>query len=152
MTSPISDDAMEAIRAVCGWLTEPVHKSPGGWSFDEWMGRRPAVAERAAAVLARIEAEKWQDISTALKDGTRVDLWHEDWGRQTDCYWGFPEHCCGEAGVHCDSDWHRLDAGWVDGTMNEAFDPNSFTHWRPVPAPPIGSGRILADADKEPSP
>ena len=29
----------------------------------------------------------WNDISTALKDGTPIDLWHKDGFRVTDVWW-----------------------------------------------------------------
>lgn len=76
----------------------------------------------------------WQPIETAPKDGTIVDLFVGG-RRYPDCFWGFPDHCCGEDGQYCDSDWHRLKAGWVEGTFNEPID-DRITHWMPLPAPP----------------
>jgi hypothetical protein len=83
----------------------------------------------------------WQPISTAPKDGTIVDLYcvGERW---TDCYWGFPHHCCGEYEGHCDSDWHGLEEGWVHSATNEVLtsihegDHLDPTHWMPLPPPP----------------
>lgn len=86
----------------------------------------------------------WFGISCAPKDGTVIDLWHEEWGRQPDCYWGKPHHCCGEAGSYCDSDWHGAPEGWVDSTFNTFVDDftfDHFTHWRPQPLPPAAEGR-----------
>jgi len=77
---------------------------------------------------------EWQDISTAPRDGTRIDLWGK-FGRATDCYWGKPYHCCGEAGRHCDSEWHGMAHGWVCGTFNHTLEED-FTHWMSLPAPP----------------
>lgn len=76
----------------------------------------------------------WQPIETAPKDGSIIDLLCED-GRWADCYWGAPEHCCGEAGQYCDSEWHGAPDGWVWSTMNE-FLPSEEppTHWMPVPS------------------
>jgi len=82
-------------------------------------------------------SNEWQDISTAPRDGTSIDLWHKEYGRQTDHYWGMPSHECGEMGQYCDSDWHRAEMGWVDATFNEfAFDPDGFTHFMHLPNPP----------------
>lgn len=79
----------------------------------------------------------WQPIETAPKDGTFIDLWSDDLKmRVADCYWGMPEHCCGEYGQYCDSDWHSLAPGWVESALNASID-DSFTHWMPLPAPPL---------------
>ena len=101
--------------------------------------------DRAIAAEARLAqaeggpavTEAWQPIESAPLDGTTVDLWHEDFGRHTDHYWGVPSHECGEAGSFCDSDWHSISEGWVDGTFNSLSDePQGFTHWMPHPKPP----------------
>jgi hypothetical protein len=117
------------------------------WSFasdddaaeEEWREERRACAEAAlTAALPLIEEAcrpKWQPIETAPKDGTPVDLMI-DGRRHTDCYWGFPSHCCGEAGRYCDSEWHALTEGWVDGTFNEPIGDEDVTHWMTIPAPP----------------
>jgi hypothetical protein len=79
----------------------------------------------------------WQPIETVPKDGTTVDLWHDEFGRHADCYWGLPHHECGEAGRYCDSDWHDTPEGWVDGAFNQSTFEDGFTHWMPLPPPPI---------------
>jgi hypothetical protein len=56
---------------------------------------------------------EWQPIETALRDGTKVDLWHPVLGRFTDAYW------CKLWGWSYQ--WGRI-AG--------------ATHWMPRPAPP----------------
>ncbi|MBB5414043.1 hypothetical protein [Paraburkholderia atlantica] len=81
---------------------------------------------------------EWQPIDSAPKDGTVVDLWigGEFAGRRASCFWGKPEHDCGEHGRYCDSDWHDLDEGWVDD-MNmplDGYEPP--THWMHLPPPP----------------
>lgn len=79
----------------------------------------------------------WQTIDSAPRDGSTVDLWDADVGRVTDCYWGHPEHSCGEAGQYCDSDWHHdTQESWVDGTFNERLGDADITHWMLPPAPP----------------
>lgn len=82
----------------------------------------------------------WQDIETAPRDGTFVDLWRKDHGRLADCYWGRPSHECGESGQYCDSDWHSLDEGWVDGTFDHLIPGDDITHWMPLPSPPSKEG------------
>jgi len=86
----------------------------------------------------------WQPIDTAPKDGTFIDLWigGEFPRREPDCYWGLPDHCCGEMGSLCDSDWHGLDKGWV-GSYNmpiSDFDGGP-THWMPLPPPPTTTAK-----------
>lgn len=79
----------------------------------------------------------WQAIETAPKDGTTLDLYHAETGRWPNCFWGKPQHDCGEMGQHCDSDWHRLKPGWVDGVFNEPITANftRFSHYM-LPAEP----------------
>jgi hypothetical protein len=82
---------------------------------------------------------EWQDIATAPRDGSYVDLW-ADGGRETNAYWGRPQHECGEAGGYCDC-CPSYD-GWVDSTFNHYLtgedgllcDPP--THWQPLPPAP----------------
>jgi len=80
----------------------------------------------------------WKTIESVPKDGTVVDLWHEEFGRFTDMYWGKPNHCCGEAGMYCDSDWHRKPEGWVFSVADEVIsaDSEGYTHYMFLPAPP----------------
>ncbi len=108
--------------------------SCGVWRDDRAKERLGAIyawntrAAQPVAVAPRID--------TAPKDGTVVDLW-ENGERHADCYWGKTQHDCGEAGQHCDSDWHREKEGWVYSPLNhnmgETFKP---THWMPLPAAP----------------
>lgn len=89
------------------------------------------------------EGGGWLDISTAPKDGTVIDVWRDDGGRDT-VFWGMPHHDCGEAGRYCDSDWHGIRApGWVCNTFNEFVgrNHNPFTHWMPLPAAPTGGAK-----------
>lgn len=83
-------------------------------------------------------ADGWLPIETAPKDGTVIDLWSNEFGRQPDCFWGKREHHCGEDGQYCDSDWHSEPEAWVDSAQNnQTFD--DITHWRPLPASPGAS-------------
>lgn len=83
--------------------------------------------------------QEWQPIETAPKDGTNIDLWLpsgiNNGNRWPSCFWGKPDHCCGEAGPYCDSDWHGAEPGWVDGIFSE-FIEKAPTHWLPIPKPP----------------
>lgn len=101
---------------------------------DLWRAR-DVDAIHTALKAERVRGE-WQPVETAPKDGTLVDLHHSEWGRHADCYWGFPHHECGEAGRHCDSEWHGLEKGWVDATLNEVLDASEFTHWMSRPPAP----------------
>lgn len=92
----------------------------------------------AAIAAMRGEPVGWQPIETAPKDGTIIDVWREEFGRET-VYWGRRPHECGEMGPHCDSDWHReKQPSWVCSTFGEYVggDHAPFTHWMPLPTPP----------------
>lgn len=89
------------------------------------------------ADAGKVEGDGWKPIESAPKDGTVIDLWSTEFGRQPDCYWGKRSHCCGEDGQHCDSDWHSEPEAWIDSAQNtETFD--DVTHWRPLPSAPSG--------------
>lgn len=110
------------------------------------MSAREAKSRRIEALEAA-QNDDWFPIDSAPKDGTVIDLWHEEFGRQPDCYWGKPHHCCGEAGRYCDSDWHGDPEGWVDSTFNAFVDEFTFdhlTHWRKKPQAP---GAALSGKD-----
>lgn len=80
----------------------------------------------------------WKTIDSAPKDGTVIDVWRPEVGRDT-VFWGYPHRECGEMGRLCDSDWHRIRApGWVCATFGEFLGRKHapFTHWMPLPAPP----------------
>ncbi len=95
----------------------------------------PAPKQAEPAIKESLTVQ-WQPIESAPKDGTVIDLWHEEFGRYPDCYWGLPAHTCGEMGSLCDSDVHSMDEGWVD-TFNEIqFPANQYTHWMKLPTPP----------------
>ena len=64
--------------------------------------------QEAADVLERFQ---WQDISTAPKDGTIIDIWHKSAGRVIDSWWCDDNTFCG-------------------------LDQEEFSHWMPLPTPP----------------
>jgi hypothetical protein len=89
------------------------------------------------AALAQPVSE-WLPIESAPKDGTTIDLWHEEFGREADCYWGLPIHSCGEAGSLCDDEFHELNPQWINTFNSPAFPENEYTHWMPPPPAPTG--------------
>jgi len=99
---------------------------------------KPASPEgQAREGLAAVNCSVWLPIETAPKDGTRIDIWLN--GRHPDCYWGKPNHSCGEMGQYCDS-CPSYD-GWVDDFMgyltgDEGCYLEMPTHWMAIPAPP----------------
>lgn len=87
-----------------------------------WYGLDPAdIYEIMLAAAPSVQPDSWQDIGTAPKDGTDVDLFYPGFGRFTEANfegrgWGRDE-------------WR--------GTHTVRFYPSgSPTHWRPLPAPP----------------
>lgn len=94
-------------------------------------GEQPQVATSAGFGV-------WQPITIAPKDGTKIDIWLAG-ARWTDCYYGRPQHSCGEMGQYCDC-CPSYD-GWVDGMMgyltgeDGCYDTEP-THWMLAPPPP----------------
>lgn len=94
------------------------------------------LSEAIDRMQERVRAETgWQDIATAPKDGTLIDVWRggEFPRRVPDVSWREPT----------DSEW------WVHGgdtirtpaaTWHDMFGPfgkdDTPTHWRPLPSPP----------------
>lgn len=94
------------------------------------------MAEAAEALQAREDAQPvgWRSIDSAPTDGTVIDVWRAEGGKDT-VRWGKPHHDCGEAGRYCDSDWHSIRGpGWVCNTFDEFIgrNHNPFTHWKPL--------------------
>jgi hypothetical protein len=75
----------------------------------------------AAALLNERAKAGWQDISTAPKDGTVVDLWR---GPRD----GYPGHMAREA-KWVDGYW------WWKSNKYQEQDDN-ISHWMPIPPPP----------------
>lgn len=136
--APMTDE--EQIAAIVCHYSKP---SDFNSCCPEQMGEKSCqIKARAIVALGHrsspsTAAGGWQAIETAPKDGTTLDLYHAETGRWPNCFWGKPQHDCGEMGQHCDSDWHRLKPGWVDGVFNEPITANftRFSHYM-LPAEP----------------
>lgn len=97
-----------------------------------WLHRREEIAAAIRALSSpdhadagKVEGDGWLPIESAPKDGTLIDLWSDEYGRLTDCYWGAP--MAYEGG----------ETGWVHAHSNEwAESPDEFVHWRPLPSAP----------------
>ena len=103
----------------------------------------------ANAILAltgtqQAKGEGWRsDMENAPRDGTTIDVWRAEGGRET-VFWGKPHHDCGEAGSYCDSDWHSIRApGWVCNTFDQLVGRkhNPFTHWKSLDSGPVAALR-----------
>lgn len=80
---------------------------------------------------------EWQDIETAPKDGTIIDVWHvcidPEWRpegeecRYTDVRW-----CETEEG----EGWAVWDERWGDMVLLVQEPHYAVTHWMPLPPPP----------------
>lgn len=91
-----------------------------------------------------LQSQLWQDINSAPKDGTKIDVWR-DGKRYCDVFWSFFKNAAtGEALL--DPVWD----GWVqEGTTGMSYTPNYInygydknckrlepTHWKPLPEAP----------------
>lgn len=90
-------------------------------ALGAWIRGERDIRQAMRAALEAAEREVWQPIETALRDGTKVDLWFAgSWNcRIADCEFrpGFG--------------WHPEGRGII---YNE--DPSIITHWCPLPSPP----------------
>lgn len=111
-----------------GWFDRLSRGSANG----NWL-RSHAFELVAAVYRLRSEAlqqSAWQDISTAPKDGTEIDVWLNGMGfRQTNISWREPD---------------EDEQPWQDN-REPAFRDNTgyrvkFTHWQPLPLPPTKDG------------
>lgn len=104
---------------------------PGNLTFQ--------LAEESDAAAAWNTRTYWQPIATAPKDGTLIDLWlPKSRQRTTRCYWGRPQHTCGENEGYCDSCPDH--DGWVDGEdFTLGYTSEEPSHWMPMPAAPTAS-------------
>ena len=83
--------------------------------------------------LARVAESEWKPIETAPKDGTWIDLWgffepkdyvsHYPAGRWTNMAWQ-------------ENAW-RLPSVFSDGRPGDSMEHIIFTHWMPLPEPPM---------------
>ena len=80
----------------------------------------------AAAPASPLPGGGWQDISTAPKDGTVVDLFYPERGRLTDATWG-------------PTGWGRHE--WRGSHTVRMVPSEKPTHWMPLPAAPTGDAR-----------
>ncbi|MBB5770833.1 hypothetical protein HNP47_000802 [Brevundimonas vesicularis] len=76
-----------------------------------------------AAPASPLPRGGWQDISTAPKDGTVVDLFYPERGRLTDATWG-------------PTGWGRHE--WRGSHTVRMIPSEKPTHWMPFPAAPTG--------------
>lgn len=101
----------------------------------------PLFQWQASRATAPVQANGWQDISTAPKDGTKIDLWDAKKNRRfCDVHWSFSTDMAGKRLP--DTGWD----GWCFDKVNfSGFDPypnyvpgkgEDCTHWQPLPTPP----------------
>lgn len=74
---------------------------------------------------------EWQDISTAPRDGTTVQLWHTTWKAPFSAKWD-PENI--------KRIYPRRDLHWIEAGYAMAWPDEAFSHWQPLPAPPQEPG------------
>lgn len=147
-----SGDGETYDRGQYAWCRAADRRSMGSYHYDhhatpDWC---PALAARAEGVAA-LQQAGWRPIETAPKDGSIIDVWRPEGGRDT-VLWGFPSHECGEMGRYCDSEWHSIRApGWVCSTFNQLVGRKHapFTHWMPLPSDPLPQQTALVEQGVE---
>lgn len=136
---PISDERLAEIRA-------GLEKYP--WDLEELAGYGVVMLADLLALLARLNKAEagWQDISTAPKDGTWVELyrppadfgwweclikarWHQF--EDGEAAWAWPDE---DYDLTTESERERSIGLIEDGNNYEATE--GFTHWRPLPPNP----------------
>jgi len=151
--SALEPSAARELALEEGDLQELLERLDAGLEYEGWMetdgapvelfdigAAQDLFADAAAAIRAlsftdhadagKVEGDGWLPIESAPKDGTVIDLWSDEYGRLTDCYWGAP--MAYEGG----------ETGWVHAHSNEwAESPDEFVHWRPLPLPPVKGGQ-----------
>jgi hypothetical protein len=74
--------------------------------------------------IAQLPGGEWQPLTTAPRDGSKIDVWTESGFRYIDVFWyegsSYPEG----AFVYYDSN------------LRDFIDVDDATHWMPPPAPP----------------
>lgn len=87
-------------------------------------------ASRALAALSGEAAAGWVLMETAPKDGTQIQVRHEDGTEEDDVYWSDERYCIlGRPQGSCGPGWVSTEAG------NLPIDPPVY--WRPAPAPSV---------------
>lgn len=112
--------------------SEESEKTREGWRF------------LARAAITAYQAEAWQDVSTAPKEG-HVLLFASQIGEASDVHWRGSFATTGY--------WDGVDEAWCATGSNWTGPFLEPTHWRPIPPPPVGSDHNHADASpKIPNP
>lgn len=124
---------------------EWIEAASGDLALDyvDWLGRDKvdpdaehvlsvSISQAILSAYERGRAEReWQDISTAPKDGTKLDLWvvfQETGARRVP-----------------DAHWNDKLGGWQLGQHNalDYMTPPAITHWMPLPAAATAIRQLL---------
>jgi len=120
----------EIVKTIINAMVEAngdVKAVPAGKAADH------ILAYLAPALQAQSRDDGWQDISSAPKDGTTVQLWSaEDWTPQA-------HYCVRKQGWYVEY-W---DADWQSYAESSVYEP---THWRPLPRPPEALKQLGGEA------
>lgn len=103
--------------------------------LDSYAEENQRLSDQLEAAIATLSQERaaigWRDISTAPKDGTKVDLWitpvgiSTGAGREPDCWWIFGR-------------WWKYDEAFGDDQCRSQIW--NATHWMPLPSAPQRTG------------
>jgi hypothetical protein len=102
---------------------------PGNYAVETWLHASDYLRAVEALKLLREDGDGWQDISTAPRDGTRIQVRHEDGTVEDHVYWSDERYCIlGMPQGSRGPGWVSTEAG------NLPIDPPY--QWRPTPPQP----------------
>ena len=117
----MTDKNKEALEALDNWIQDADRFIV---PFGELTKAEYNLCNHAETIRNALQAQEWQPIETAPRDGSRIMLskWVGHFDHKTSCWWIIDGFYKAEI-----DDWYRN----TDGRLNEP------THWKPIDAPKV---------------
>lgn len=120
----------------CARVVE-ARRNPESSKWDAYNCAMDAAAAAIRSLPSSDGGDGWQDISTAPRDGTLVDLWYpRGGGRYIDMLWRDGQWWIGDA----------HDPECYGGVVDPKVQP---THWRHRPSPPSTTAPVADEGKRE---